>query len=368
MLHSKVQRALVWILIATIVAMSIIACVPDQSTPPEMTVPPKPENHYPTKGAQHTKTPPATATAKTTSTPTPTGTPTSPPVATSKPGLARRPWTSVQSWAYWLDNPDLQKIQATNYELVVIDYSADGSATNAFSAKQIQALRTSGCQRRVVAYLSIGQAESYRGYWQQNWKQGTPSWLEAADPEWNQNYWVRYWEPGWQNIILRYLDAIIAAGFDGIYLDRIDAYQEDYAGGRENEMVQFVKTITQYARSHSPLGADFGVIAQNADDLAPNHLDYVKMLTGIGREETYVEATNKATSLKARNTVEQHLDLFRRYSQGKLVLTVDYANQAQLIQSAYTRARTKGYVPYVTTVDLDRLQNNAGFEPGCRPL
>ncbi|HEU5226821.1 MAG TPA: hypothetical protein VFU49_03335, partial [Ktedonobacteraceae bacterium] len=102
----------------------------------------------------------------------------------------RRPWNMVHNWAYWLDNPDLEQISRSNYELVVIDYSADGSASKAFTAQQIEMLRHSSCQHRIVAYLSIGQAESYRGYWQQGWKEGSPVWLAGPDPDWNQNYWV----------------------------------------------------------------------------------------------------------------------------------------------------------------------------------
>jgi cysteinyl-tRNA synthetase len=42
---------------------------------------------------------------------------------------------------------------------------------------------------------------------------------------------VRYWEDAWQQIIFgtdsSYLDVIISQGFDGVYLDKIDSY-EDY--------------------------------------------------------------------------------------------------------------------------------------------
>jgi len=284
-------------------------------------------------------------------------------LGTSKSRDLRRPWNAVQNWTYWLDNPDLKRISATKFELVVIDYSADGSAKKAFTSEQIDTLRRTLCQRRIVSYLSIGQAESYRWYWQQGWKEGTPTWLDMPDPDWEQNYWVHYWDPAWQRIIYRYLDAIIAAGFDGVYLDRIDAYQESYAAGHEEDMVQFVAAIAHYARSHSPLGEDFGIIVQNAEELAVHHADYVHLVTGIGREEVYIQATNIPTSPQERANAERYLDLFHQNSRGKLVLTVDYANHADLVRIAYERAQTKGYIPYVTGVDLDRLQINPGYEP-----
>lgn len=286
---------------------------------------------------------------------------------TTNSGGSRRPWNAVHNWAYWLDNPDLQQLSSTKFELVVIDYSADGSAKKAFTARQIETLRRTSCQQRVVAYLSIGEAESYRWYWQSDWKKGNPPWLGAPNPDWEKNYWVKYWDPDWQHLIHRYLDAIIAAGFDGVYLDRVDAYQESYAAGHEDDMVRFVTDIAHYARSHSSLGEDFGIIVQNAEELAAHHPDYVGLVTGIGREEVYVQATNRPTSQSMRANAERYLDRFHRNSRGKLVLTVDYATSPDLVRTAYQRALIKGYIPYVTHVELNGLQINPGFEPTCHP-
>lgn len=283
-------------------------------------------------------------------------------VETEKTVGPRLAWDAVRSWAYWLDNPDLTQLGTSNFDLLVIDYSADGTAARAFSPEQIDQLRRTDAQRRVVAYLSIGQAESYRGYWKSGWHLGSPNWLVEPDSSWSGNYWVKYWDQEWQHIIYHYLDAIIAAGFDGIYLDRIDAYQEAYANGHEDDMVQFVTEIARYARSHSPLGENFGIIAQNAEELAGNHPEYVHLVTGIGREEVYVQATNIPTSQAERTRAESYLDRFLQNSRGKLVLTVDYATKPDLICEAYQRARARGYVPYVTQVELNRLQTN----PGCQ--
>ena len=280
----------------------------------------------------------------------------------------RRPWTAVHNWVYWINNPDLSQIGASVYELAVIDYSADGSAGAAFSAAQIARLRASGCHRRVVAYFSIGEAENYRWYWQSGWRPGaanTPAWLVGADPGWPDNSWVRYWDPGWRQILFQYLDRILAAGFDGVYLDRIDAYAQPYAAGHLNDMLRLVSDIASYARARSPLGQDFGVIAQNAEELGPDHPDYVRTLTGIGREEVYVQATDAPTAPSDTAGAEADLQTFRQGSRGHLVLTVDYATQPDLIRMAYTHSRAQGFIPYVTDVALDRLRVNPGYAPTC---
>jgi cysteinyl-tRNA synthetase len=263
------------------------------------------------------------------------------------------PWERVRSWAYWLDTPDLAQLGASRFDLLVIDPSADGSAAHMFTARQIAALRPTDPQRRVVAYLSLGQAESYRGYWQRTWRPGQPDWLGEQDTIWPDNYWVQYWQSGWQKRVYRYLDAILAAGFDGVYLDRIDAYQEDFAAGHEQDMVQFVTNLARYARAHAPGGEDFGVIVQNAEGLAADYPDYPALVTAIAREEVYVQATDLPTEQSERLQVQRDLDRFLRC--GRLVLTVDYASQAELVCSASRLARARGYLPCVTDVRLDRL-------------
>ena len=50
--------------------------------------------------------------------------------------------------------------------------------------------------------------------------------------DWEGNYKVRYWTRAWQDLLYGsadgYLDKIIAAGFDGAFLDVIDAYDYFY--------------------------------------------------------------------------------------------------------------------------------------------
>ena len=77
--------------------------------------------------------------------------------------------------------------------------------------------------------MSIGEAEDYRYYWQTDWTSTKPDWIEAENPDWEGNYKVKYWETEWQNIIYgdsdSYLDKIISVGFNGVYLDIIDAFE-----------------------------------------------------------------------------------------------------------------------------------------------
>ena len=102
---------------------------------------------------------------------------------------------------------------------------------SAFTASEIQQLKSkaNGGTRLVISYMSIGEAEDYRYYWQADWEQDKPSWLDEENPEWEGNYKVKYWDEKWQDIIYgnddSYLKKILDAGFGGVYLDIIEAFE-----------------------------------------------------------------------------------------------------------------------------------------------
>ena len=123
----------------------------------------------------------------------------------------------------------VDNLAATDYDLLIIDlFGPDGVA---LTAQQVAQLKTKACggNRLVICYMSIGEAEDYRYYWQPGWNTDPPSWLAAENPDWPGNYKVRYWDPAWQQIIFTgsdsYLDRILTAGFDGVYLDIIDGFE-----------------------------------------------------------------------------------------------------------------------------------------------
>lgn len=122
----------------------------------------------------------------------------------------------------------INAVSATNYDLIIMDlFFNDGSS---FTAEEIEHLKhkANGGQRLVICYLSIGEAEDYRYYWQSEWDHHRPVWLAKRNPHWDGNYKVRYWYSEWQDLICgpedSYLSRILNAGFDGVYLDIIDAF------------------------------------------------------------------------------------------------------------------------------------------------
>jgi len=120
-------------------------------------------------------------------------------------------------------------VQKTRFDIVVTDPFYLGTVP--FTRREVLALKRKACggSRFVLAYLSIGEAEDYRPYWKAVWKAAPPPWLHAENPDWPGNYKVRYWMEDWQRLLMggegSRLHRIVEAGFDGVYLDIIDAFE-----------------------------------------------------------------------------------------------------------------------------------------------
>ncbi len=215
---------------------------------------------------------------------------------------------NVSNWLYLIDvnlEPEtVQQIAASKYDMVVLDFiSSEANNTDYPLADVINQLHNAEHPKLVIAYIDIGQAEEYRTYWQPDWGIGNPEWIVSSDPDgWEGNFPVAYWYDEWHNIWMGqngYLQAIIDAGFDGVYLDWVEAYsdedvlafaQEDGVDPRE-EMIWWVGDIAEFTRSKQP---DFIVIAQNAAELAQND-EYINSIDAIAQEQVWFDggADNK---------------------------------------------------------------------------
>ena len=123
----------------------------------------------------------------------------------------------------------ISDLSKTDYDLIIMDlFDKDGTP---FTGAEVEKLKkkSTGAKRLVVCYMSIGEAEEYRYYWKSGWKTGNPDFIYKENPNWKGNYTVKYWVKDWQDIIYgndsSYLKKIVDAGFDGVYLDIIDAFE-----------------------------------------------------------------------------------------------------------------------------------------------
>jgi cysteinyl-tRNA synthetase, unknown class len=273
---------------------------------------------------------------------------------------------NVAGWSFNINNAALESLLQNDSKFLVIDYSQDGTEARRYSASDIAALHQK--DKEAVSYLSIGEAEEYRYYYQSSWKTNPPSWMGKENPSWPGNIKVKFWDPEWQKIMFNYLDKIIDNGFDGIYLDIVDGY--DYWSDPNNgeglvldradaasRMIDFIGKLTEYARVQRGK-PDFYIIPQNGEELLRFDKDgsFLKNISAVGVEDLYFDETssNSSDSINYRTT-----DLNKVTAAGKPVLVIDYVddgsgyqgNNKLRIDSFWGKATNAGYTPQISSVD-----------------
>jgi cysteinyl-tRNA synthetase len=311
--------------------------------------------------------------------------------------------STVTRWLYLIDvnlgQATVDRIVASDYDLVVLDYIPSEQHNADYPMADVVArLHAAPRPKLVLAYADIGQAENYRTYWQSSWRVGAPDWITGDDPDgWTGNHPVAFWRDAWRRIWLAdtgYLAGIVRAGFDGIYLDWIEAYSDERVleVARDDrvdphaEILRWVADIAKSARDRRP---GFLVIGQNAAELAADDR-YLTSVDAIAQEQVWFDgaADNNPPGDCPLPATDADIDTdayraslppacrrqYERYSAstlhvstehylrqlalaraaGKVVLTVDYAAQPDNVAFVYRTSRSLGYVPFVTSRALDQ--------------
>jgi cysteinyl-tRNA synthetase len=285
--------------------------------------------------------------------------PTSPAAVAPAPSL-----DTVKRWGYQLQNLDPDVLAASPYDLLVIDYSRDGSDATALTPQDLARVKVKrdGSRRIVLAYLSIGEAETYRYYWKWYWSWFfgvlAPSWRGQPNSEWRGSFAVHYWHDDWQKIIFSgrnsYLDRIINAGFDGVYLDKVDEYEfldERYPKARA-DMIAFVTALAGRARASKP---GFLIVPQNGEELLTDR-EFRAVIDGMGKEDLlFGEDRNKRRN--DDESIKDNLESLKLLAaEHKPVFAVEYLDAPQQIERARKQLEAYGFVPYFADRALDRLR------------
>ncbi len=321
---------------------------------------------------------------------------------------------NVSHWFYMIDTnlePEMvNRIAAAEYDLVVLDFIPSEAENSSYPmAAVIDQLHNAPHPKLVMAYIDIGQAEDYRTYWQPDWGVGHPAWIAGGDPDgWAGNFPVAFWHEEWQDIWLGkegYLQAIRQAGFDGVYLDWVEAYSDENVvamAGQDGvdprqEMIRWIGQIAEFTRAGRP---DFIIIAQNAAELAEEST-YLEVIDAIAQEQvwfdggadndppgdcplprTKAEVDSRAYRNSLSPACRQQYDRFpdstlhvssEEYlsyltlarDKGEIIFTVDYALEPENVAWVDKTSRGLGFVPFVGSRALDQfvvLKPVAGVE------
>lgn len=303
----------------------------------------------------------------------------------------------VTEWMYQIqeldDNDNIDRLDDTDYDMLVVEPGFNFTESPYDIDYLVSKLKQkpNGEDRILLAYIDIGQAEDYRDYWPSNWvaptatQAGSPDFLVTIDPDgWSGNYPVAYWDTDWQDIWTGpngLIEQLANYGFDGVYLDWVEAYDDDKVIERaemnninpEDEMMLFIQRIGDKGKG---IKSDFLVIPQNAPYLLDADPDfYTSIIDGVATEDTwfYGEGDGEWDSSDAGDLTggERHADDYSTASRiaqskkylalGLPVFTVDYCISTSNAAFVYNESRANGFIPIVTRVSLSEITETPPF-------
>lgn len=295
------------------------------------------------------------------------------PAPIALPARTGPPLSSAQSWGYQLQGVSAGLL-APELDVLVVDYARDGRHESALKPSDVARLRQRGASqpRIVLSYLSIGEAESYRFYWRPSWRQNPPPWLGAENATWRHNFAVQFWNAQWQNVIIKtkpttrldelmerfwpaqkaYLDHIIDAGFDGVYLDRIDAY-EGVTAQRPTaraDMIAFVRAISVYAKARRP---GFLIVPQNAEELLDSE-PYLAAIDGVAKEDLLFGLAGDGVANDPEEVTASLSFLARVRAARKPVFVIEYLKDPAAQVQASKELRSRGFIDVYAARSLDQ--------------
>jgi len=267
-------------------------------------------------------------------------------LAAPVPATASTLLRNAGSWAYQLQG-DPSALTRSGADVVVVDADHMRGSVARLHAKP------GGGRRVVIAYLAIGEAETWRSYYKSCCANGKPSWVTGRTQGWAGNYIVHFWEPAWKAIIRERVRQIMAAGFDGIYIDRVDTYENVKAPGSSRAaMIQLVREVSGWARSHNGNAA---IMVQNGEELL-NDASYLSAIDAVAKEDLFHGIDHKGTRNSAANVNWSAGKLKLAQNAGKKIFVIEYL-KGSTAESVRAEARKYGFVPFFGPRDLKSIDN-----------
>ncbi len=139
-------------------------------------------------------------------------------------------------------------VEASRFKVVVVD--PDEAPTGL-----VEELRGEGVA--VLAYINAGYAESWRSYWNNTSIRS----IVHGPTEYEGEYYVEYWSPAWRSLLRGLAERALEAGYSGVYLDNIDAYESIIETGPSwalgvdprREMIGLVAEVSEEVRARGGL-------------------------------------------------------------------------------------------------------------------
>ena len=251
---------------------------------------------------------------------------------------------------------------AAHAERFVICYGADATADDfaPYSRAVLDAdhhiplspLKTRGIQ--LFGYISLGESDSAR----RDHSVGA-SFLLGSNPNWPDAHYVDLRNPAWHALVLdRLIPAVLAQGFDGLFIDTLDdaAFLEQSDPVRNRGMIEAAAALMREIHTRYP---NIPLMLNRAYEVGALVADTLESVLAESLSSTYDFKTRRyhLRPKPDRDWGLARLAELRRLNPRLRLYSLDYWEPGDRagVTRLYQQERDAGLVPYVATIDLQRI-------------
>lgn len=213
-------------------------------------------------------------------------------------------------------------------------------------------------ENRVVTlgYLNLGEVESNRDYFQLLKDKGL---LLEENKNWKDSFFIDIRNPYWSKFVVEELiPRILFQRFDGIFLDTIDnaEYLESLDPEKYKGMKQAAAQLIKAIRLNYP---SIPIMLNRGYGILPEVASLINYSLAESLYTNYNFETKKYT-LAPKDIYEKQVKFLQEIQKKQpklLVFTLDYWNENDRseISKIYEVERKNGFIPYVSTIDLNKV-------------
>lgn len=237
--------------------------------------------------------------------------------------------SDIGSYTVYYDKKPADIAKLGNFDLAIVQ-------PYTLNAKQIATLHEGGT--RAVAYMTIGELDPKSPYT----SRVKPEWVLGENKNWGSKY-IDANQEGWQNIVMEEAERLIKMGYDGFFLDTLDT--AELFTTTKPGMIKIVEMLrAKYPDAVIVQNRGFSLLAATAPIIDAVMFENYSSMYNFDTKK-YGEISGDPSYVN---------DYYKR---GLVILALDYADPSQeaTITRDYQRAKDAGYIPYVSTIHLDKV-------------
>lgn len=201
---------------------------------------------------------------------------------------------------------------------------------------------------KVIAYISIGEIEQHRSYFNQLKKFSI-----GSNPMW-ASFIADLREKEYRDFIINKISKeLVNKGFDGFFLDTLDSYQ---LVTKQDSWIEFQKAEIELIKELKKNYPDKIIILNRGFEIideVKNFIDGVvveSLFYGIDSQKRYREVTEKE-----RNYLVAQLEKIKSF--GIPVIVIDYIDpkDKEKAKDTVKKISSLGFIPYVSNAELSRV-------------